>query len=141
VIVVEAAVGEHAGEIEFAFRPDPTDPGAFANSVAYDIGGARARVKVTTIDDICRDVAPNVIKIDVEGAELQAIRGAREVLSRNSPMLFVAVHPDAMRLLGTSPSELVEYLGKFGYVGRHLDGRLATEPVFEEIVFERTSRA
>jgi FkbM family methyltransferase len=137
VAVVEAAVGEHAGYIEFAFRPDPTDPGGFANSVAYDIGGDKARVKVATIDEICRGLMPNVIKIDIEGAELLAIRGAREVLSRSSPVLFVAVHPDAMQMLRTSPSELVDFLRELGYVGRHLDGSLAIEPRFEEIVFEK----
>jgi hypothetical protein len=46
-----------------------------------------------------------------------------------------------MRALGTSPSELVEFLGALGYVGRHLDGCLATEPVFEEIVFEKIGGA
>jgi FkbM family methyltransferase len=137
VTVIEAAVGEEAGEIEFAFRPDPTDPGGFANSVAYDIGGDRARVTVTTIDEICCGLAPNLIKIDIEGAELLAIRGARKVLSMSSPVLFVAVHPGAMRALGTSPSELISLLREFGYVGRHLDGSLTTEPVFEEIVFEK----
>jgi FkbM family methyltransferase len=137
VTVIEAAVGKCEDEIEFAFRPDPTDPGSFANSIAYDIGGDKARIKVTTLDTICGDFAPNVIKIDVEGAELLAIRGARNVLSRSSPILFVAVHPDAMRALGTSPSELVELLGQFGYAGYRLDGSLMTEPVFEDIVFEK----
>jgi FkbM family methyltransferase len=137
VTVIEAAIGEHVGEIEFSFRPDATDPGAFANSVAYDVGGEKARVKVTTIDEICRGLKPSVIKVDIEGAELLALRGAQELLSRSSPALLVAVHPDAMRALGTAPSQLVELLRGFGYVGRRLDGSLVIEPVFEEIVFER----
>jgi FkbM family methyltransferase len=137
VTVMEAAVGEHEGEAEFAFLPDPTDPGAFANSIAYDIGGAKARVKVATIDEICRDLTPSVIKIDVEGAELLALRGARMVLSCHSPVLFVAVHPGAMRALGTSPLELVEHLRELGYVGRRLDGSLVAEPGFEDIVLEK----
>jgi FkbM family methyltransferase len=141
VTVIEAAAGECESEIEFAFRPDPTDPGGFANSVAYDIGGNRACVKVTTIDEVCRGLTPDVIKIDIEGAELLAVRGARSVLLESAPILFVAVHPDAMRALGTSPSELVELLGEFGYVGRHLDGSLATKPGLEEIVFEKGVRA
>jgi FkbM family methyltransferase len=137
VSVVDAAVGERAGEIEFSFRPDPTDPGASANSLAYDIGGDKARVKMVTIDQICRSFTPSVIKIDIEGAELLAIRGARELLSRSSPVLLIAVHPDAMRALETTPRELVELLGELGYVGRRLDGSLATEPGLEEILFEK----
>jgi FkbM family methyltransferase len=137
VTVVDAAVGENAGEIEFSFRPDPTDPGASANSFAHDIGGDKARVKVVTIDQVCRGLAPNMIKIDIEGAELLAIRGARELLSRSSPVLLIAVHPDAMRALGTAPRELVELLTEFRYVGRCLDGSPLTEPGFEEIVFKK----
>jgi FkbM family methyltransferase len=137
VTVMGVAAGACEGEIEFAFRPDPTDPGAFANSLAYDIGGKKARVKVVKIDQICRGLTPNVIKIDIEGAELLAIRGACDILARCSPILFVAVHPEAMRSLGTSPAELIEQLGEFGYVGRRLDGSLATEPGLEEMVFEK----
>ena len=141
VNVIEAAVGEQVGEIEFGFRPDATDPAGFANSIAYDIGGDKTRVKVTTIDEICRDFTPSVIKVDIEGAELLAVRGARELLSRSSPILLIAVHPDAMLALGTAPSQLVEVLRGFGYVGRRLDGSLMTEPAFEEIVFEKQGGA
>ncbi len=137
VTVVEAAVGEMDGEIEFTFRPDPVDPGGFANSIAYDIGGQTAKVRMTTIDAICGGLVPGLIKIDVEGAELLAIRGAQATLSRSAPVLIVAFHPDAMRLLGTSPVELVRLLDVLGYSGRHLDGRVATEPAFEEIIFEK----
>lgn len=137
VAVVEAAVSETEGEIEFTFRIDPFDPGSFANSMAYDIGGQKAKVRMATIDSICNGFSPELIKIDVEGAEMSAIRGAQATLSRASPVLIVAIHPDAMRLLGTSPGELVQLLNTLGYFGRHLDGRSATEPVFEEIIFER----
>src|SRR5262249_9093834 len=90
VTVVEAGVGEEVGEVEFNFRPNATDPAGFANSIAYDIGGDKARVRVTTIDEICREFTPSAIKVDIEGAELLAIRGARELLSRSSPVLLVA---------------------------------------------------
>jgi FkbM family methyltransferase len=141
VTVVEAAIGERPGAIEFTFRPDPTDHGGFANSIAYDIGGSKTWVKVTTIDEVCSDQCPDVIKIDVEGAEVLAVRGAREVLCRSAPAVFIAVHPDAMRMLGTAPAELVALLGELGYVGRRLNGSVATEPVFEEILFEKEARS
>jgi FkbM family methyltransferase len=141
VTVIEAAVAEQKGEMEFAYRTDPTDYGAFANSIAYDIGGEKASVRVTTIDEICRGLTPQVIKIDIEGAELLALRGARELLSSSAPVLFIAVHPEPMKALGTSPSELVEFLRGFGYAGWRLDGSPAIEPSLEEIVFEKQSSA
>ena len=48
--------------------------------MAYDISGESATVQVTTLDDICRALSPAVIKIDVEGAELLALRGAEKTL-------------------------------------------------------------
>jgi FkbM family methyltransferase len=137
VTVVEAAVAERRGEAEFAFRRDPIDPGGFANSFAYDVGGGKARIRVTTLDEICNGLAPDLIKID-EGAEMLAIQGARETLGRCSPVLLIAFHPKAMAALGASPAELVRFLSALGYGARHLDGRIALEPGFEEIVFEKT---
>src|SRR5262249_25593686 len=63
VEVVEAAVGDREDHVSFRFRPDPTDPGGFANSLAYDIGGVTATVRLTTIDAICAGFTPHLIKI------------------------------------------------------------------------------
>ncbi len=141
VEVVEAAVGQRPGEIEFACLSDALDPGSFANSLAYDIGGSRVKVRVTTIDDLCRDLVPDLIKIDIEGAEMQAIIGGRQTLLRHHPLLLVAIHPEAMASLGATPAQLIDALAALGYRGRHLDGRPLSGPVgFEELVFEKVSR-
>jgi FkbM family methyltransferase len=137
VEVIEAIVGDREADVSFSFRADPTDPGGFANSLAYNIGGKTDTVPMTTIDVICAGRHPHLIKIDVEGAELLALRGACETLSRCAPMLIVAIHPEPMRMLGTSPTELVAFLAACGYQGCHLDGRRAVDPGFEEIVFTK----
>jgi FkbM family methyltransferase len=138
VKIVEAAVGDRKCDVNFTFRSDATDSGAFANSLAYDIGGTTATVRMTTIDTICVDCQPDLVKIDVEGAEMLALWGARDVLKRSALTLIVAIHPEAMRALGTSPAEVIEFLAGCGYEGRHLDGRRALEPQFEEIVFRKS---
>jgi hypothetical protein len=91
-----------------------------------------------TIDTLCEGLAPRLIKIDIEGAELLALHGAAKTLGREDPILVVAIHPDAMRALGSSPSELSSFLAEFGYAGQHLDGSPAGELGFEEIIFNRT---
>ncbi len=92
---------------------------------------------MTSIDSICRGRSPDLIKIDVEGAGLLSVRGAPATLSRASPALIIAVHPDAMRSLGTSPVGWVQLLDALGYSGRHPDGGEATEPTFEGTIFEK----
>jgi len=42
----------------------------------------RHDVQTVLLDDMLADVSPWMIKLDVEGAELKALRGAREVLKR-----------------------------------------------------------
>jgi FkbM family methyltransferase len=137
VEIIEAAVGDREDRVLFRFRPDPTDPSSFANSLAYDIGGEQALVAMRTIDDICDGVNPAFIKIDIEGAELLALRGAAKTLDRAAPLLVVGIHPDAMRALGTSPPELLVFLAGLGYNGRHLDGRPVVEAGVEEIIFTK----
>jgi FkbM family methyltransferase len=137
VEVFEAAVGHEEREVVFAYRADPTDMGACANSLAYDIGGKKTNVKMTTIDRICTGRNPDLIKMDIEGAELLALRGAQQTLTRAAPLLVVSIHPEAMRALGTTPAELVTFLSGFGYQGRHLDGRPVAELSFGEFVFSK----
>ena len=54
-----------------------------------------ARVRTSTLDALLsehRIVPPNCIKIDIEGAELQALRGARDSFAMYRPKLFLATH-------------------------------------------------
>lgn len=64
---------------------------------ALDPGAAieTLRVRSVTLDSFCAqfDVRPDVIKIDVEGAENQVLRGGREMLRLCRPVLFCEVHP------------------------------------------------
>jgi FkbM family methyltransferase len=138
--VVQAAMGDREGAIDFTFRSDPLDLGGFANSLAYDIGGVTQSIPMTTLDKVCADLTPDLIKIDVEGAELHVLRGGAETLKRAHPTLVVAIHPEPMQMMGTTPSELVMFLEALGYSGHHLDGRVAKDPKFEEILF-RPSRS
>jgi FkbM family methyltransferase len=73
-------------------------------------------VQTITLDGFCRevDVRPQVVKIDVEGAELLALRGATTLLGESSPAVILAVHPYWMPK-GQSPTQLVELLMSFGY--------------------------
>lgn len=57
----------------------------------------------------------DLIKIDVEGYELQVLRGAMQTLQRCKPVLFVELDDNNLRDQGDSAQSLVKYLEELGY--------------------------
>jgi FkbM family methyltransferase len=66
-------------------------------------------VATTSIDEFCarHQITPRVIKIDVEGAELDVLRGARDTIARTHDLqLFVEMHPSLWRAAGIDADDL-----------------------------------
>ena len=80
-------------------------------------GAVRLDADSITLDRFCamRAVRPDVIKIDVEGAELKVLLGARGLLERVRPEILCEVHPRQMKHCGSSLEELRDYLADVGY--------------------------
>ncbi len=59
---------------------------------------------------------PDVIKIDVEGAELEALEGLEGVITPNSPRtILVEVNPACLAAAGSSPAALLGWLDRHGF--------------------------
>lgn len=80
-------------------------------------GGDIHMVQGNTLDHYCRIFEkPNLIKIDIEGAELYALRGADETLSGDkSPKLLLEFHPGEIEHLGGSVKECMDKISSHGY--------------------------
>lgn len=53
-------------------------------------------ITTTTIDDICQEyTSVELMKMDLEGAEAQALEGARDTLSRTSALIFETAFPQS----------------------------------------------
>jgi FkbM family methyltransferase len=76
------------------------------------------RVPVTTLDRWAGAMTVDLLKMDIEGAELEALAGAREVLARDRPDVLVqAYHPrDGARTL----ERCAALLGDLGYDAREV---------------------
>ena len=57
----------------------------------------------------------NFIKIDVEGAELHVLKGARETLNKYKPSLLIEINSEACLAGGYEPEEIFEILRPLGY--------------------------
>ena len=73
-------------------------------------------VPSTTIAHFCaeRDISPQVVKIDVEGAELRVLQGAAGLLGRRNCRVLCEVHPAEMAGCGASLETLRTYLTSVG---------------------------
>jgi FkbM family methyltransferase len=115
VRVVEAAASGVEGTISFS---PSADPALGTTSERHANDGVFA-VRSTTIDALwasagAREVS--VMKIDVEGAELAVLRGARSVLRQCSPALLIEANTP------TALTDLVRDLQPFGYFRQAVRG-------------------
>ena len=61
----------------------------------------------------------DLLKVDVEGAEVRVLRGGRRVLGGAvAPALIIEVNPPALRAAGSDPAELYGQLDALGYAWR-----------------------
>ncbi len=76
------------------------------------------------LDSYCarHDLAPQVVKIDVEGAEVGVLSGACAMLAKHRPLIFLSVHPRQIALSGSSLATLAALIDVLGYDCRHADG-------------------
>lgn len=64
---------------------------------------------------------PSFVKIDVEGAELLVLKGARQLVERCRPVIIVEVSPKHQKeLFGYAPSQLWTWAQEYGYSFRYM---------------------
>lgn len=71
------------------------------------------------IDDL--GIMPDIITVDVEGSELEVMKGAERVLREGSPTVFISVHPEFMfHNHGYYEAYLHGYMYNLGYTKKWL---------------------
>jgi hypothetical protein len=88
-------------------------------------------------DYITEHTPPDLMKIDIQGAELNALRGATTLLQKYEPIVFVEVHPTMMPLFGATAEEVYGLLAQRGYevmVGGHRDDHDQWVPASRESI-------
>ena len=88
------------------------------NASFYGEGGASYFVAAQQLDTIIRRAnlsRVDVLKIDVEGAELQVLKGGQETIARYRPVLIVELDDRLLEPMGTSSAEIITFLSSHGY--------------------------
>lgn len=99
----EAGVWDQNGELSFR-------EGDLAGSRIEARGGVKVRVMSIDECEECREAT--FIKMDIEGSELMALRGARQTIKRNRPILTICIYhtdEDMLSILEWMRENLTDY--------------------------------
>ena len=92
-------------------------------------GGRQEQVETTTIDEVLVGRIPQVVKLDLEGAELAALQGAGSLISLKRTVFVLELEDSHLRRQRASASQVLELFEQNGYqmfkAVRAGDGRVA----------------
>ncbi|HTU17590.1 MAG TPA: FkbM family methyltransferase [Gemmataceae bacterium] len=119
-------VAENCGLAEAAATLTGTARADGGNWSLASRGDYRFEVRLIRLDDYWRDhplPRLDMMKIDVEGAEVRVLRGARQTIERFRPLIVFEVCPSWLTKMQTSAAELFAELVRHGYSIHPLPGR------------------
>ena len=120
VQVVTSAISDKVGSVTFVEVDTPDVRREGSQLLALDgrsdgVPNREIQVSTTTLDIFCSEhhIKPDLIKIDIEGAELMALDGGQSVIDSYRPVLVIESHPG--RAGHFDHERLLKYLSAYGY--------------------------
>ncbi|MEO2091814.1 MAG: FkbM family methyltransferase, partial [Gemmataceae bacterium] len=138
----QAAVGSTDGGT-VRFRTDTV--GTATNRItATPAADDTVEVPVGTLDGWLARLPrpPHLVKMDIEGAEVLALRGAAGLLGRGGPrpIVLLSAHPMFLPEFGHAPADITAEVERHGYVSLRLDGTPAPPEHFLEYLLVPAER-
>jgi FkbM family methyltransferase len=130
VELVNKGCGEKAGTIEFTVPVQ--DGGAISAGLVHMVGRNDQRegkdkfaafektknvpCEVITLDEFLPNVERvSLLKCDIEGADLYAMRGARKLLEKHKPVIIIEITPWFLEGFGLSVADIYGFFEELGY--------------------------
>lgn len=129
------ALGEAAGEVKFYV---PAFHGSVAASARalFEGENREVRVSMTTLDDFATSQAIeriDLLKCDVEGAELFVLRGGMATIERTRPVLMLEMLRKWAKVYDYHPNDILRVLTPLGYVCYAIEnGQLVVHPQIDD---------
>jgi FkbM family methyltransferase len=130
IFPVQQAMSNETGKLTFFVSDNKVDN---SNSlVSYEDGRKLSgiEVDVNTIDNFAaakKLSAVNFIKIDVEGAEYDTLRGGTNVFTTKRPACILAIHPTPIKVKGDKLEDIYDYIQKLNYKILYNDKSISKE--------------
>jgi FkbM family methyltransferase len=118
VEAIQAVAVERAGILKL--KLNPMNPGD------HRIANEGVSVRAVCLDDLLAErqwPRTSLIKIDVQGAEERVLLGARQLLEKQHPALFIEIDDPILRSMGSSGERILHQLTDSGYGIHRIQGR------------------
>lgn len=125
----QSGIGSANGTLTFASQ-GTSSSGSFVNDVAKinqsylpNTPIIGIEIPVRSLDNILNETktVPDLVKIDVEGYELEVLKGAKNLLHLHRPKIIMEIHPQQLVLSGGSEVALFSLLSANNYSWQIID--------------------
>jgi FkbM family methyltransferase len=130
--VSEYALGNQEGNV---YLEDPFKKSRL-NLTKSAAGAGDIKVSIKRLDELIGDMnlsSVDIIKMDIEGAEHEALLGMENILREYHPILIVEVHNYFLPLFGSSSSQLLSWLTSLNYRITPIDSSETEENVTQTV--------
>lgn len=116
--VHQVAVGASDGEIQFLVPKGSSGSAGIYSQHSATQKHDTFKVAVRRFDDLVdwRSLPGQVlVKLDIEGSELEFLAGAKDMVLSRQPTLIIEVHPGTLKAAGKTGEDLKQVLQELGY--------------------------
>ncbi len=132
ITLVPFAASDKEGVIPFEFPDERTNLGIATMILGREENVKRTEVRSIRIDEYIKNIDPamiDLVKLDVEGAELFALRGMSGLLDRGArPIFIMEINDLMMGHAGYTASDIVTFLGQYSYIPYEVNYKGITGP-------------
>ncbi|MEM1361665.1 MAG: FkbM family methyltransferase [Pseudomonadota bacterium] len=113
--VINVAVGESEGHVDFFVSGQGGYSSLSAEETKQAGDSTCIQVEMSRLDTLFPDQSFDVIKMDIQGAELAALRGGASLIARSAPIIFFESVWDRVSEFGTAPRDVFAWFTGHGF--------------------------
>ncbi|HZV13649.1 MAG TPA: FkbM family methyltransferase [Candidatus Kapabacteria bacterium] len=118
VKIVPKALSDKPGQLRLSI-PSPTNTGMATTIIDEKSGLQTLTIEAITLDDYLASEGVkkvDIVKMDIEGGELSALRGMKRLLGgENPPIVILEMFDKAMQTAGYTSKDIISELQPYGY--------------------------